>query len=418
MLKKKIFSLGVGSRTEGETQFMRYEALVHQHEKEFAPKRVSLFNAPGRAELIGNHTDHNQGRVLAAAVSLDSIAAASLSAMDRVTVFSEGYGRPFLVDLKRLGAQKSEEGTTTALIRGIASRLARSGRRVGGFDATIQSDVLPGSGLSSSASIEVLITTIFNHLFNQGRIGPLEIAQIARFSENRFFKKPCGLMDQVACAFGGILHIDFQDPDSPVVERLAGDFARFGYALAVVRTGSAHADLTAHYAAIPAEMKKIARALGKSRLRESSLQQLLLHARALRGKCADRAFLRAFHFFREDERVTWSVRALKEKKFARFLALLNDSGRSSFCYLQNVYRPGDAGFQPLALALALTESFIAQRGNGACRIHGGGFAGTILAVIPVTDFADYADMMESVFGSSSVIELKIREHGALYMGEA
>jgi galactokinase len=417
LLKKKVFSLAAGSREREETQFMRYEALVAKHKKEFAPMRVSLFNAPGRAELIGNHTDHNQGRVLAAAVNLDSIAAASPSATDRVSVFSAGYDRPFLVDLGRLAAKRSEEGTTTALIRGIACRLARNGRRIGGFNATLQSDVLPGSGLSSSASVEVLIATIFNHLFNQGRIDPLEIAQIARFSENRFFKKPCGLMDQIACSFGGILHIDFQNPGTPVIERLTGDFSRFGYALAVVKTGSAHADLTAHYAAIPVEMKKVARALGKSCLRESSLRELLLHSRFVRGKCTDRAFLRAFHFFRENERVAWSVQALKEKKFARFLALLNDSGRSSFCYLQNVFRPGDAGFQPLALALALTESFIARRGKGACRVHGGGFAGTILAVVPNADFAEYARMMETIFGSGSVVELKIRNRGALFLGE-
>lgn len=413
-----ILTLYAGENNHCEKQFSRYGGLVKRHKKIFARGKVSLFNVPGRAELIGNHTDHNRGHVLAAAVSLDAIAAASLSDTSKITVFSEGYDRPFLVDLKHLEPHKNETGTTTALIRGIACELVRHGRRVGGFNATIQSNVLPGSGLSSSATIEVLIGTIFNHLFNQGRIEPIEIAKISKFSENEYFKKPCGLMDQVACAFGGILHIDFQDPDAPIVEKLAGDFSRHGYAVTVVNAGTVHVDLTADYAAVPAEMKKVARALGGTYLRESSLEALLIHAPAVRKKCADRAFLRAFHFFRENERVASSVRALKEKNFSRFLSLLNDSGHSSFCYLQNACRPGDTKFQPLALALALTENFINLCGRGACRIHGGGFAGTILAIVPVADFPDYRDMMEIIFGSGSVIELKIRRRGAIYMGDA
>ncbi len=403
---------------EGGKQFSRHVDLANKHKKTFAKQRVSLFNVPGRTELIGNHTDHNRGRVLAAAVNLDSVAAASLSASGRITIFSEGYDQPFVVGLDRLEPQKNEEGTTTALIRGIAGKMIQDGYRIGGFDATVQSAVLPGSGLSSSASIEVLLGTIFNHLFNHGKIEPLEIAKISKFSENNFFNKPCGLMDQIACAFGGILAIDFQDSDSPAIEKLAGDFDRYGYALAVVHTGTGHADLNADYAAIPAEMKKVARALGKSCLRESSLESLVFQARKVRDKCADRAFLRAFHFFRENERVELSVRALKEKKFARFLSLVNESRRSSFCYLQNVYRPADPLFQPLALALALSEYFIDQCGRGACRIHGGGFAGTILSLIHDGNFADYAKMMEAVFGPGSVIRLRIRPHGALFLGEA
>jgi len=415
---RRIAALCAGTKEDGERQRARFGDLAQKHNRRFACRRVSLFSVPGRTELVGNHTDHNRGRVLAAAVSLDSIAAASVSASDQVTVVSEGYDRPFLVDLRQLEPRRSEAGTTTALIRGIACRLARNGRRIGGFDATIQSDVLPGSGLSSSASIEVLVGTVFNHLFNQGRIGPLEIATVSRFSENEYFGKPCGLMDQVACAYGGILHIDFRDPDAPMVEKLAGDFARHGFALVVVNTGAGHVDLTADYAAVPAEMRKVARALGKLHLRESSLETLLRHAPDIRKRCADRAFLRAFHFFREDERVALSVRALKENRFARFLSLLNDSGRSSFCYLQNVYRSGDTGSQPLALALALTEAFLARSGKGASRIHGGGFAGTILAVIPAADVASYRSMMEAVFGSGSVIELRIRRHGASFLGAA
>jgi galactokinase len=277
---------------------------------------------------------------------------------------------------------------------------------------------LPGSGLSSSASIEVLLGTIFNHLFNRGLIAPLEIAKISRFSENNYFKKPCGLMDQIACACGGILSIDFQDPDSPSIEKLSVDFGHFGYTLAVVHTGTGHADLTPDYAAIPTEMKKVAQALGKPYLRESSLAELILHAGSVRPRPGDRAFLRAFHFFREDERVALSVRALKEKKFARFLSLLNESRRSSFCYLQNVYRPAAPSLQPLALALALSEYFIDQCGRGACRIHGGGFAGTILALIPDGHFADYKKLLESAFGSGSVIKLEIRRPGAVFLGEA
>jgi galactokinase len=415
-LASRIAGLYAPGKAGRERQLARYDSLVEKHKNMFAPPVVGLFNVPGRTELIGNHTDHNRGRVLAAAVNLDSIAAASVSASGRITVFSAGYERPFVVDLDRLEAQKSEAGTTTALIRGIAAGLARNGRRVGGFNATIQSDVLPGSGLSSSASIEVLIGTIFNHLFNRGEIGALEIAKVSRFSENDYFGKPCGLMDQVACAFGGILHIDFRDPDSPAIEKLAEDLAPHGCVFAVVNTGAGHVDLTADYAAVPVEMKKAAAALGKSYLGESSMAELILHVRDVREKSSDRAFLRAFHFFRENERVALSVQALKEKKIIRFLELLDDSGRSSFCYLQNVYRP-DERFQPLALALALSENFIAQCGQGACRVHGGGFAGTILAVIRAADFPGYRKMMEAVFGPGSVIELLIRDQGALFLGE-
>jgi galactokinase len=415
-LASRIAGLYAPGKAGRERQLARYDSLVEKHKNMFAPPVVGLFNVPGRTELIGNHTDHNRGRVLAAAVNLDSIAAASVSASGRITVFSAGYERPFVVDLDRLEAQKSEAGTTTALIRGIAAGLARNGRRVGGFNATIQSNVLPGSGLSSSASIEVLIGTIFNHLFNRGEIGALEIAKVSRFSENDYFGKPCGLMDQVACAFGGILHIDFRDPDSPAIEKLAEDLAPHGCVFAVVNTGAGHVDLTADYAAVPVEMKKAAAALGKSYLGESSMAELILHARDICEKSSDRAFLRAFHFFRENERVALSVQALKEKKIIRFLELLDDSGRSSFCYLQNVYRP-DERFQPLALALALSENFIAQCGQGACRVHGGGFAGTILAVIRAADFPGYRKMMEAVFGPGSVIELLIRDQGALFLGE-
>jgi|WetSurMetagenome_2_1015567.scaffolds.fasta_scaffold123622_2 galactokinase len=401
-----------------ERQLARYDRLVETHRGMFAPSTAGLFNVPGRTELIGNHTDHNRGRVLAAAVNLDSIAAASAAAAGRITVVSAGYERPFVVDLDQLHPQKSEAGTTTALIRGIAAGLVRHDRRVGGFDATIQSDVLPGSGLSSSASIEVLIGTIFNHLFNRGKIGALEMAKVARFSENEYFGKPCGLMDQVACACGGILHIDFRDPDSPAIEKLAGDLAPRGCVLAVVNTGAGHVDLTVDYAAVPAEMKQAAAALGKSYLADSSMAELILHEREVREKSSDRAFLRAFHFFREHERVALSVQALKDKNVARFLELLGDSGRSSFCFLQNITPPGDGRFQPLALALALSEHFIAQCGQGACRVHGGGFAGTILAVIRAADFPGYRRMMEAVFGPGSVIELLIRDQGALFLGEA
>jgi galactokinase len=416
--RSRIAGLYAPGKAGQERQLARYDSLVETHREMFAPPAVGLFNVPGRTELVGNHTDHNRGRVLAAAVNLDSIAAASAAAGGRITVVSAGYERPFVVDLDRLEPQKSEAGATTALIRGIAAGLVRNGRHVGGFNATVQSDVLPGSGLSSSASIEVLIGTIFNHLFNRGEIGALEIAMASRFSENDYFGKPCGLMDQVACAFGGILHIDFHDPDSPAIERLAGDSAPHGCVFAIVNTGAGHVDLTADYAAVPAEMKRAAAALGKSYLGESSMAELILHARDVRAKSNDRAFLRAFHFFRENERVALSVRALKEKNIARFLELLDDSGRSSFCYLQNVHRPGDESSQPLALALALSENFIAQCGQGACRVHGGGFAGTILAVIRAADYPGYRKMMEAVFGPGSVIELQIRDQGALFLGEA
>jgi len=355
--------------------------------------------------------------VLAAAINLDSIAVTEAINENVVTIYSEGYEQPFIVNLDHLQQQKEEEGSTSALVRGIAARFNDLGYRIGGFRALFGSDVLPGSGLSSSASIEVLIGTIFNHLFNNGEIAPQVIARIGQYAENVFFGKPCGLMDQTACANGGIVTIDFGNPDEPQVEKIDFDFAEQDYRLLVVDTGGSHDDLTADYAAIPEEMKAVARFFGKTVCRELEISDVLKNMSALRRALGDRAVLRAWHFMQENERVQQQVKALKNNDFRHFLSLVNASGHSSFKWLQNIYSPVNTRKQGLTLALALSEKYIEERGEGACRVHGGGFAGTIQAFLPLEAVNGYKQIIEPVFGEGSVKVLQIRPYGSIYLND-
>jgi galactokinase len=388
-------------------QTKRYIELIRKHEYHFPGHEMHLFSTPGRTELGGNHTDHNNGRVLAASVQLDALAAVSPSNTMSVELYSEGYPDPFLVNLNDLSPMEAEEGHTESLIRGIAARFVELGYRIGGFRGYIDSHVMPGSGLSSSAAIEVLIGTIFNHLHNDGTISKILLAQIGQYAENTFFKKPCGLMDQVACASGGIVAIDFSDPASPQVDRVTYNFAKAGYSLMVVDTGGSHADLTAEYASVPDEMRRLAQALGEESCRGVTTEALFQSIRTLRREVGDRAVLRALHFMEENRRVERQTEALRRHRTEDYLSLVRQSGDSSWRLLQNCYPSGAVQEQPVALGLAITEDFL--QGHGAFRVHGGGFAGTIQAYVPHEVTQDYIQAMEWIYGEGCVTPLRIRQ---------
>jgi galactokinase len=369
------------------------------------------FSAPGRTEIGGNHTDHNHGKVLAAAVDLDSIAAAAKSDDGTVTIYSAGYHAPFVVMLDDLSVIPEERGTTAALIRGIASRFDQLGFKLGGFRACIDSDVPVGSGLSSSASIEVLIATILNGLYNGGQLDAEQMAIVGQYAENVHFGKPCGLMDQIACAVGGIVKIDFQDPESPRVEKIDCDFSSLGYSILVVDTGGSHADLTDDYAAIPREMGQIAAQLGRKVCRQISEDEILACLGDLRVRSGDRAILRALHFLQENRRVDLEVETLRRRDMPDFLRLVEESGNSSYRWLQNCLAPRTPTEQGIPLALALAERFV-KKYSGACRVHGGGFAGTILVFLPHEHTDEFSVLMESAFGLGCVKTLRIRSQGS------
>ena len=395
-----------------EYQKKRYNKLYNNFRKIFGKQPVKYFSSPGRTEISGNHTDHNNGIVIAASINLDSIACAAKSD-SRVEIYSDGFDNPFVVDITKLEPIKNETGTTSAIIRGIASGLSKRGFSIGGFKACITSDVLIGSGLSSSASIEVLIGTIFNHLFNEGKILPEEIAKIGQYAENEFFKKPCGLMDQVACAVGGIVSIDFKDKNKPIIDKINFDFSSTNYRLLVVDTGDDHVDLNDDYAGIPKEMKQVAQYFNKDYCREVSLELLLKNIKNIRKKISDRSILRAIHFIYENERVEKQIKALRENNFDLFLRLVNESGNSSFKYLQNIYSPKNIEKQGVSLALALSDIFIQKHGKGACRVHGGGFAGTIQVFLPNDLTDEYRNFMSESFEEKAVKIISIRDKGAV-----
>ncbi|MCR5567543.1 MAG: galactokinase [Clostridiales bacterium] len=386
----------------------RYAALIRRHAELFGDREdVQLISAPGRTEIGGNHTDHNHGRVLAAAVNLDALCAATPRNDLTVRFHSEGYA-PVEIDLSDLSVRPEEEGTTAALIRGVAAGMKEAGYRIGGFDAAVTSTVAGGSGLSSSAALEVMLTGVLDSLYNRFEMPYVLRAQISKQAENKWFGKPSGLLDQMASAAGGLVTVDFRDTDRPEVEAISYDFARKGYVLAVVATGGSHANLTDQYAAIPAEMKQVAECFGQPVLRGVTAEQLTAEAGRLRGKVSDRALLRAFHFIREDERVPQQVAALKEDRIEDFLRLIIESGRSSYMYLQNVF--ADNRDQSLSLALCLAEEQL--RGNGAWRIHGGGFAGTTLNFVPLGQVETFVSVMENAFGKGACKVLNIRPAGA------
>ena len=378
----------------------------------FGCEPTRYFSAPGRTEIGGNHTDHQRGRVLAAAVNLDTQAAVRPNGTSTVRILSKGYPMS-IVDLSQLTPQEREINTTPALIRGVCARFAQLGCKVGGFDAYCESTVLPGSGLSSSAAYEVLIGTIVNHLFFDGRVTQAEVAQIGQYAENVFFGKPCGLMDQTASAVGNLVTIDFFDKEHPVIQPVNFDFSACGHALCIIDTRASHADLTDEYAAIPNEIKAVCAHFGKEVLSQIDEAEFYAAIPALRKSCGDRAVLRAVHFYQDNARVPRQVAALEAGDFAAFLKLVKESGHSSYMYLQNVIPAGYKEHQDVAIALALCEHYL--QGKGAYRVHGGGFAGTVQAFVPFDILQSFCSGIDSVLGEGACHVLSIRPQGGVEM---
>ena len=388
----------------------RIQALNKNFETTFGYMPERYFSAPGRTEISGNHTDHQRGWVLAAAVNLDMQAAVRLNGTSQIRILSQGYPMS-VVDLQELTPKADEINTTPALIRGIAARFVQLGCQVGGFDAYIESTVLPGSGLSSSAAFEVLMGTIINHLFFGERMTRPEIAMIGQYAENVFFGKPCGLMDQMASAVGSMVAIDFADRENPVIQRVDFDFSACGYALCIIDSRASHADLTDEYAAITSELKSICAHFGKEVLREIPEEDFFAAIPQLREMCGDRAVLRAIHFYQENARVPKQVAALQAGDLEAFLRLETQSGYSSYMYLQNVIPTGYTTHQDMAIALALCEKYL--RGRGSYRVHGGGFAGTVQAFVPFDLLDAFRRGIDRVLGDGACHVLSIRKDGGV-----
>ncbi|HPE95684.1 MAG TPA: galactokinase family protein [Bacillota bacterium] len=388
-----------------EIQRARWKNAAEKFIEKYGDREAMMFSVPGRSEICGNHTDHNRGAVIAAAVDLDVIGLAAKNDGNTVRVFSDGYG-DIITSLDDTDAKSMKKGTPHSLIAGMCDAFARGKVKCGGFDVWCTSDVLKGSGLSSSAAFEVFIGSVINHLFNSGTTDAVNVAKYAQHAENVFFGKPCGLMDQTACSVGGFVFIDFEDPDHVVVKKLECPLSEFGYVLCITDTGGNHADLTDDYAAIPSEMKAVAKALGCDVLRRTDKETFMTNIPRLRRECGDRAVLRALHFFTENERVYDAAQAIEAHNINRFLTDIKASGDSSFKYLQNIYSNKNVKEQGLALALALSESIV-------CRVHGGGFAGTIQAFVKTQELEDYKKRLESVFGEGSCRCLTVRTEGAV-----
>ena len=376
----------------------------------FGTDPEAIFSAPGRTEIGGNHTDHQHGEVLAASINKDAIAVVALRNDDQVNILAEGFGITSIV-LNDLDLRENEKGSTAALIRGVLAGLNNSGYTLGGFDAYITSDVLIGAGLSSSAAFETLIGTIVSGLYNNMSIDPVTIAKTGQYAENTYFGKPCGLMDQMACSVGNLVHIDFKDPANPIVDKVAFDFSKTDYVLCITDTKGSHADLTDEYAAVPNEMKTVASLLGYDILRLVTLDDIICNIGMLREKAGDRAVLRAIHFINESKRAHEEADALRNDNMDRFLKLVKESGNSSFKYLQNVYTNKDVTVQNVSLALAVSDSVLDE--DEVSRVHGGGFAGTIQAFVKKANASKYQTYMNKVFGDGACEILAIRKYGGI-----
>lgn len=392
-----------------EEQKPRYVETLNDFGELFGYDReVNIMSAPGRTEVCGNHTDHNNGKVLAASINLDAIAVVSKNDDNIIRVKSKGH-KMNVVDLDDLVPNEANFGSSTTLVQGVAATIKNLGYTVAGFDACTTSDVMGGSGLSSSAAFEVLLGSILSYMFNDGKISPVEIAKVAQYSENVFFGKPCGLLDQMASSVGTFVTIDFKSTKDPVIKKIDFDFSKSGHSLCIVDTHGNHSDLTDDYAAVRAEMESVAQALGKNVLREVSYEEFFAALPELTGRVNDRAILRAIHFFNENKRVEKAVECLENNDFEGFKKVIIDSGRSSFMLNQNVYTPKNPTEQKLSLALAISKELL--DGKGAWRVHGGGFAGTIQAFVPNDMLDEYKKTIEGVFGEGSCHVLIIRPVG-------
>ena len=388
----------------------RYIKAIESFEKIYGEKEVEIYSAPGRSEVGGNHTDHQFGKVLATSINLDAIAIVAPKEEAEIDLKSEGYDR-ITVDLNHLNKADVKEGSSEALIAGVAFKLKEEGYNIGGFEAYVTSDVLNGAGMSSSAAFEVLIGNILSGLYNDMKISPVFLAQAGQFAENEFFGKPCGLMDQMASSVGGLINIDFENPEEPKIKKVEVDFEEYGHSLCIVDTKGSHADLTDDYAAIPEEMKEVAGFFDKAVLREVDKDDFYLNLPKIREILGDRAVLRAMHLFEENKRVDKQVKALEDGDFETFKKLIKESGNSSFKYLQNVYSSHDLTNQSVSIGLAMSDISLGDR--GVSRVHGGGFAGTIQAFVPNDIVSMYKKNMEHVFGEGACHVLKVRPYGGM-----
>lgn len=389
----------------------RLAVIIDEYVKLFGDnENIELFSAPGRTEVGGNHTDHNHGKVLAASVDLDTVAAAAKR--DDSVIVEKSFNFDALeVDISDLNIHTEEFGKSSGLIRGMCAGFVEYGYKIGGFNAASMSRVLSGSGLSSSAAYEVLIGTILNHLYNDGKVSAVDIAKIAQFAENKYFGKPCGLMDQMASSVGSFITIDFKDPSEPIIKKVNFDFASCGHALCIIDTGGDHADLTDDYAAVRGEMEQAAEVFGKNVLRDVDETEFMRNISLVREKVNDRAVLRAMHFYAENKRAEAEVKALESGDFDAFKELVTESGRSSYMYNQNVFTTKDVAHQGVSLALAMCEYLL--KGKGTWRVHGGGFAGTVQAFVPVDMLDDFCEKIEAVFSKGSCHVLSIRPFGGI-----
>ena len=398
---------------ESDVSGARYENLAAHFTELFGERDAEFFTAPGRTEIVGNHTDHNGGKIFAGSINMDTIGAAAMNEKNVITIVSEGYERPIVVDLSDLSHAPKEQGSVS-LVAGMAEAMTKMGYHVGGFDAYVSTEVIPSAGVSSSASFEMLVCAMLNYFYNDGQITYAEYARIGQYAENHFWNKASGLMDQMACAAGGAILLDFSD--GVKCEKRSFSFGDYGYELVIVNTGKGHADLSAEYSAIPGEMKAVARELGVDLLCQSNLEALMEKLPQIREKLGnDRAILRALHFYTENKRVEEMDAAVAAGDKEKILAVLTASGNSSWKWLQNCHVETAHEEQSICLALAMTELFLNKIGDGACRIHGGGFAGVIMAVVPKEKTAEYKKYIGALVGEENVYVMNLRQTGAVHV---
>lgn len=395
-----------------DANVVRYQGVVRSFEQEFGEKDVLLFTSPGRTEISGNHTDHNHGKVLAGSINLDCVGVAAKNHSDKVNIISETFDQRFTVDLSKLEASENHAGTVD-LVCGLLQGFKESGYEIGGFDAYIVSNVISAAGVSSSAAFEMLLCSMLNVFFNDGRMDTVAYAHIGKFAENKYWNKGSGLLDQMACAVGGLITIDFAEPLNPVVEQIDFDFGSQDHSLIIVNTGKGHADLSADYTSVPDEMKKVAAYFGMEVCSQITERDVIDNLAKVREYAGDRSVMRALHFFEENKRVEAEVEALKANCFQDFLDRITASGNSSWKWLQNCYTNSSVQEQGISVALALTELFIAEKQCGACRIHGGGFAGVIMAMLPNRLVDEYVMYIEKALGEGSAYRMNIRPYGSI-----
>lgn len=395
-----------------EENAKRYEMVAEGFAKEFGDREFEFFTAPGRTEIGGNHTDHNHGKVLAGSVHLDCVAAASANGTHTVTLISETYNQRLVIDLDNLAPTEKTTGTEP-LLKGIFAGLLEKGFKVDGFDAYVTSNVIGGAGVSSSASFEMLVCVIVDYLFNDGKIGVVAYAKAGQYAENKYWLKSSGLLDQLACAVGGMITIDFADIENPKIREIQCNFDEMGHDLVIINTGKGHADLSAEYSAVPNEMKKVAEYFGKEVLQQVDEEAVIENVRAIREFAGDRGVLRAFHFFEENKRVDAEVEALEAKDFDTFLRKITESGDSSWKWLQNCYCNETPEEQSITVALALTKLYLDKIGHGVCRVHGGGFAGVIAAFLPKEYTEGFTQYIDKALGEGSAYVMHIRPQGAI-----